>query len=351
MSQLTVLGLQGLSPVDGRRIAAIDPSVTYVDAVGWFNDEIRETWNAFAVARYLSPGDKGRGTRAERDALLASADIIYGGWPFPLDLGKRATRLKWFHQRNAGASNLLVGDLWDSNVMLTTSRGLGNTLAMAEYTLAGFMHFARGFSWAETERKSGALNHRTYKPMQLQGKTVCIVGAGGIGQEIGRLCVAMGMTVIGTRRSTDAGKPPPGFSRIGGPDELDAFLGISDFVAIACQWTPETTNLFNTRRFAAMKPGVVLANVARGEIIDEAALAQALADDRLRGVVLDVYVGEFERNPPEHLWSDPRVLITPHVSAGSDVARSGSLDLFYHNLQAFIQGQPLENVVDRARGY
>jgi phosphoglycerate dehydrogenase-like enzyme len=138
---------------------------------------------------------------------------------------------------------------------------------------------------------------------------------------------------------------------MGGPDDLDRFLGESDFVAICCQWTPETTRLFNEDRFAAMKPGSVLLNVARGEIVDEDALHAALQRDRLRGVVLDVYVGEFEHGPPPRLWSDPRVLMTPHTSAATDADRHRGIDLFCANLRAWLDGRPLQNVIDWERGY
>src|SRR5712671_4810113 len=112
--------------------------------------------------------------------------------------------------------------------------------------------------------------------------------------------------------------PLPHFSDIGGAEALDRLLPDSDFVVICCQWTPETMRLFDQVRFAAMKKGSVLVNVARGEIVDEDALLDALQRDHLRGVALDVYVGEFERPPMAQLWSDRRVLITPHVSSGSD---------------------------------
>src|SRR4051794_18573166 len=105
--------------------------------------------------------------------------------------------------------------------------------------------------------------------------------------------------------STPTGAPlPQGFSEIGGPEALDRFLPQSDFVAICCQWTPETTRLFNKHRFPAVKAGSVLVNVARGEIVDEEALLDALQRDHLRGAALDVYVGEFERSPMPLLWSD-----------------------------------------------
>jgi len=109
--------------------------------------------------------------------------------------------------------------------------------------------------------------------------------------------------------------------------------------------------LFDQARFAAMKKGSVLVNVARGEIVDEDALLDALQRDHLRGVALDVYVGEFERPPMAQLWSDRRVLITPHVSNGSDENRHGGVDVFCDNLRAYRDGRPLRNVIDWQRGY
>ena len=195
-------------------------------------------------------------------------------------------------------------------------------------------------------------DNRAYRPLLLDGKTVCVVGVGGIGRDVGRLCAALGMRVVGTRRNPQPGAAlPPGFGEIGGADDLDRLLPASDFVAVCCQWTPETTRLFNQVRFALMKPGSVLVNVARGEIVDEEALADALQRNHLRGAALDVYVGEFEHPPPARLWSDPRVLITPHVSGGSDVDRHGGIDLFCDNLRAYLAGKPLRNVIDWARGY
>ena len=352
MRKINVLNIQRISDADKAGIRAVDPAVELVDASGWFDGEYRETWPAYTVARYLRPDATGHGTREERDRLLAQAEVILGGWPFPLDLRARAPKLKWFHQRPAGASNLLRGDLWGSDVSVTTSRGLGSTLAMAEYAVAGILHFAKGLDHAVADREAGAFNPRLYRPLLLEGKTACVVGAGGIGREVGRLCAALGMWVIGTRRTPEPDAPlPPGFTELGEPADLDRFLPDSDFVVIACQWTPETTRLFNQDRFAAMKRGAVLANVARGEIIDEDALAEALQRGHLRGVVLDVYVGEFEHLPPARLWSDPRVLITPHISGASDEDRHRAIDLFCENLRAYIDGRPLRNVIDWERGY
>jgi phosphoglycerate dehydrogenase-like enzyme len=352
MQKINVLNIQRLGAAERAKIEAVDPAVELVDAGGWFDGEYRETWPAYTAARYLAPGAVGRGTQEERDRLLAEAEVILGGWPFPLDLRARAPGLKWFHQRPAGASNLRRGDLWGSNVTVTTSRGVGSTLAMAEYAVAGILHFAKSLHRTAADSATGSFDHRAYGPLLIEGKTACVVGAGGIGRQVGRLCAGLGMRVVGTRRQADPAEPlPSGFDELGGPEQLDGFLRESHFVVICCQWTRETNRLFDKDRFAVMKPGSVLVNVARGEIVDEDALADALQRNHLRGVVLDVYVGEFEHPPPQRLWYDPRVLITPHVSGASDEDRHGAIDLFCDNLRAYLYGRSLRNVIDWERGY
>jgi len=352
MKSIAVLSIQRLDEKDIAKIRAVDPAVRLTDAGGWFDGEIRASWPAVTTARYLARDAADRGTREDRDRLLGAAEVVLGGWPFPRDLRVRAPKLKWFHQRPAGASNLLLGDLWGSDVMVTTSRGVGSTLAMAEYGVAGILYFAKGLYRAAIDRDAGAFNPRAYRPLLLEGKTACIVGAGGIGIEVGKLCAALGIRVVGTRRHPQPGEPlPPGFSELGGPADLDGYLAQSDFVVICCHWTPETTRLFNDDRFAAMKAGSVLVNLARGEIVDEDALARTLERDHLRGFVADVYVGEFEHPPIARLWSDPRVVITPHISGASDQNRHGAIDLFCDNLRAYLDGKPLRNVVDWERGY
>jgi phosphoglycerate dehydrogenase-like enzyme len=352
MQHINILTITRLRPAERAMIDAVDPAVHLVDAGGWFDGEMRATWPAYASARYLGQNANGSGTREERDRLLTEADVILGTFPFPLDLRARSPRLKWFHQRPAGASNLLIGDLWGSDVLVTTSRGFGNTLAMAEYVLACILHFAKGLHRAGVDRDAKAFDARAYRPLHLESKAACVVGAGGIGADVGRLCAALGMRVVGTRRRPHPGEAlPTGFTEIGGPGDLDRFLSRSDFVVICCQWTPETTRLFNRDRFAAMKPDSVLVNVARGEIVDEDALAEALESGHLRGAALDVYVGEFERAPPPRLWSNPRALITPHTSAATDEDRHRGIEVFCENLRAYLDGRPLRNVIDWERGY
>ncbi len=137
------------------RIAAIDPRVRVVDARGWFDVEIRETWPPRTVQRYLGQRAVQVSSRKQRDRLLAGAEVVLAGWPPLLDLRGRAPRLRWLHQLPAGASNLLRADLWGSDVTVTTSRGYGNTRAMAEYVLACFYNFTRELHHAYRADRTG----------------------------------------------------------------------------------------------------------------------------------------------------------------------------------------------------
>jgi phosphoglycerate dehydrogenase-like enzyme len=162
------------------------------------------------------------------------------------------------------------------------------------------------------------------------------------------------MRVVGTRREVPeqgATDLPEGFSDLRGPGDLHALLSESDFVAVCCQLTKETEGLFDAAVFEAMKPGSVLVNIARGNIIDEDSLLDALDAEHLRGAVLDVYAGESQHPPEERLWNHPRVLMTPHSSGGSDSYKSQAVKLFCENLKAFIEGRPMTNVIDWERGY
>ncbi|HTW89978.1 MAG TPA: D-2-hydroxyacid dehydrogenase [Candidatus Binataceae bacterium] len=351
-SDIEVLVIVPVADEALRQISAVDSRLRVVDGRGWFDVEYRESWPPWSLRRFLVEHPSAVRSRAERDQMLANAEVIVGGWPFPLDLRARSTRLRWFHQLNAGASNLLRGDLWASDVIVTTSRGHGNIRPMAEFVLGGFLHFARGFHCAYHDRREHRFDHSAYRPVLLEGKTVCVVGAGGIGQAVGQLCANAGMRVNGTRRGVHPGDPvPPGFTRIESAGGLHSLLAQSDFVAVCCQWTPETTRLIGRDAFAAMKADTILANVARGEIIDEEAMIAALDDGKLGGVALDVYLGEFEHEPDRRLWDDDRVLITPHVSSVDDLGHHRGIALFCANLRAYLDSRPLINTIDWARGY
>lgn len=352
MATVNVLVMAAVLDAALAQVGAVSPDINVVDARGWFDEETRAGWPGWR--------QRGRGgsepppiSQEERDRRLAEAEVVLIGFPPLLDLRARAPRLRWVHQTPAGASNLLRSDLWGSDVLVTTSRGQADTRqSYAEYVLGSLLHVARGFPQAARDRTRHTFEPRAYAPILLQGKTVCIVGAGGIGQEVGRLCAAAGMRVVGTRRSVAPGAAlPEGFSRLEPAGRLLELLPESDAVVVCCQLTRETTHLIGPAAFAAMKAGAILVNVARGEIVDEAALVAALEAEKLRGVALDVYTGEFEGPPDARLWDDERVLITPHNSGASDQPQPRPVDLFCDNLRAYLAGKPLVNLIDWERGY
>ena len=174
IGNVEVLVIASVTDETLRHIAAMDRRIRVIDARGWFDVEIGETWPRWTVQRYLAQREIPVSSREDRDRLLASAEVVLGGWPPLLDLRARAPRLRWFHQLPAGASNLLRTDLWGSDVIVTTSRGYGNTRAMAEYVLACFYNFARELHHAYRDRERHRFDHRNYRPIVLESKTVCV---------------------------------------------------------------------------------------------------------------------------------------------------------------------------------
>jgi len=352
MEHVEVLILPQLPDAGIARIAAVESRINIIDARGWFDGELRATWPQWTVERYLGDRKYPATTPEQRKQVLKSAEVILVGWPPVKDMRARAPRLKWVHELPAGASNFLDTDLWGSDVIVTTSRGHTNRRPMAEYVLASFLHFARGLHLSYRDQRRHRLDHKSYEPIIIRDKTVCIVGAGGIGLEVAKLCAEAGMRVVGTRRQGDGGAPLPlGFARLEAANALPGLLRESEFVAVCCPWTKETTRLIGTEAFAAMQPGTVLVNISRGEIVDEAALIGALSEGKIRGFATDVYDGEFDRPPDIRLWDDERVVITPHISAVADVSEHQGLNLFCENLRRYLAGQPLANVIDWERGY
>ena len=349
---ILLLGAMGDSVIE--KISAIDPRIRVVNARGKFEVEYTETWPAESVRRYVPQSlvEANTSTRAERDALLAEAEIICIRFPYPLDLQARASRLKWLHQTPAGASNLRMGDMWGSDVIVTTSRGLNNPLPIAEYVLSTIFLFAKSLPQAFRDQNNQEFERREYRSILVQGKTVGIIGLGGIGSAVARLAKAVGMSVVATRRSAAvAQSKAQNVDELLLPSELSTLLEQSDFVVLSTQWTPETDGLIGEAELRQMKPRAYLINVARGELIDQSALTKALREGWIAGAGLDVYSGEFTGPPPEELWQLPNVMITPHTSGGTDVQQAKGIELFCDNLQRYITRQSLLNVLDWARGY
>jgi phosphoglycerate dehydrogenase-like enzyme len=262
--------------------------------------------------------------------------------------------MRWLHHTQAGVSNLWSSDVWDAaQVVITSGRGHVRPTAMAEYCIAAAMAFARSLHDGYLDKAGGKLDRGRYKPLRVAGATMGVVGMGGIGSEVARLSKALGMRVVATRRSVMAPQQnAEGADLLLPASELKQLAAESDFIAVCTQLTRETLNLLDAGFFAATTKQPVLANVSRGEVIDEDAMLAALDAGTLRGAVLDVFIGELDGRPPRpELLSHPNIILTPHVSAAGVSSDTAVIDLFCENLRRYLKGEDLLNVVDRARGY
>jgi len=349
---MKVLLIAPLSAEQVAEIAAVDGRLEVDEAWELFGPELVADWPAHTVDWYLPARFQemvdGPEQRRHRDALLSSADVICLTFPYPTQLVSRAPHLRFVHQLPAGISNLMSADLWQSSVPVTSGRGAGETLPIAEWVMAAALALCKEYPRAFAQRPSGRFERQAFRGRQLAGKTMGVIGLGGIGRQVARLATALGMRVIGMRRSSE---PVEHVKWLYPPSELQTLLGQSDVVALTTQLTTETEHLMDETAFAAMKPGAFLINVARGELIDEGALVGALRSGRLGGFAADVYEGEFEHQPSAELLSLENIILTPHTSSQTEQPSAGSLEIFRENLRRCLEGQPLLNQVDWERGY
>ena len=284
--------------------------------------------------------------------LLGRTHALMAGLPFPLRIRDRMPNLKWAEYSYAGVSDFTHIDIWNTNVKITSGRGIVQALPIAEMVITAALASAKNITLATDQTRSGSLDSAPYRLKLIAGKTMGIVGMGGIGGEIARLAKALGMRVVATRRSTTSRE-----SNVNGIDllypasELYEMLGECDFVAVSAPLTPETERMFNAEAFAAMRDGSFFSNVARGEVVDEVALKDAIRSGKLTSVYLDVYSEERQRPPDAELMALPGVIITPHNSGATDVDFWPAAQSFTANLRRLLAGEPLLNEVDFSRGY
>ena len=250
----------------------------------------------------------------ERAAGLARCEVAYT-WILSAEELAAAPHLRWLHSSAVAVGTLCLDALAARGVAVTNTRGVqGGPIAEHVFaTLLALTHrlpFAlerqRTQTWAQNEFVGERL------PVRLAGLCLGVVGLGSIGAEVARLGVAFGMRVIGVRRHAERGGPP-GVHAVWGADRLDDLAAAADVFVVAAPLTSETEALLDARRIARLKPGAWLVNVARGQLVDEAALVAALESGALSGAALDVFAQE--PLPAESpLWRAPNLLITPHTS-------------------------------------
>lgn len=252
--------------------------------------------------------------------------------------------LRLLQLHSAGVDGLITPPLVASGCTLCNAAPL-HSGPMAEVVLALMLAAAKRIPFHVRHQVTHTWQ-RTAK-LEMAGSTVGIVGFGRIGARVGELCAAFGMRVIGMRQAAIA-VPPPGVARIVGPEGLPALLAESDWVVLTLPLTDASRGVIGERELDAMKASACLVNVARGEVVDQAALTRRLLDGRLAYACLDTFVTE----PLPHadpLWDLPNVLVTPHNSASSQHMERRVLDLFIDNLGRLARGEPLVNVVDKHR--
>ena len=326
------------------------------DAVGErFRAEAPAGWEAVVIASNSDALDPAsQGPSAEALAAVADAEV-YFGWGMPASLFAAARQIKWVQTALAGTGAVLaIPEMRDGPCLFTNAAGVYGP-PIAETVLAGVLHLTRGLDIAESSRDARAWNSRAFGASdafirEIGELRVLVVGAGGLGTEIGTRFAALGATVVGLRRTPSKGCPPC-FVRMAGLDAIDAELPQADVVVLSAALTEETRNALDARRLALLPAGAIVVNVSRGTLVDEAALIAALESGRLRGAVLDVFTREpLASDSP--LWQLRQVILTPHVSGVSPRRLWDRLSaLFLGNWHAYAAGQPLKNVVDKALGY
>ncbi len=290
-------------------------------------------------------------TDAEAVSAIESADVALAS-RLSYSMVEHASRLRWVHSTAAAVGILPLKELAAREILVTNSRGI-QAAAMAEFVIGGLLVLSRRFHLmlaAQRERRwvQDELTRDVW-PWSVRGRRMTIVGFGTTGREVARRAHAFGMRVIGIRRRVE--QPKPEFvDRIVGPGELDEALRGCDVLVIAAPFIAETDGLIGGERLAMLKPGAIVINVARGQIIDETALIAALEKGHLGGAVLDVFRHE-PLDPASVLWSMPNVIISPHVSGVRPDHWDEVIDLFAENLRRFQRGDPLLNPVNVRAGY
>ena len=286
-------------------------------------------------------------------SALPNADILLG-WNRDLsaDMWKKLPRLRWVHVFFAGVEGLLSPEFKASGATLTNSRGT-HGIPIAEHVMAMLLAWERnliGYSRNQAAHKWERLHSASSH--EVCGRTMGILGLGGIGREVAMRARWFGVRVLGLRRSAEATQSNPNplvaeelADEVYGPDDLHEFLGQLDYLVISAPLTSSTRGMIGAAELAAMKNDAILINIARGPIVDQAALVEALQGGKLRAALLDVFATEpLAADSP--LWDMPNVLITPHSSANSQRTVDRGMELFLENLRRFREGLPLMAVVD-----
>ena len=336
-----------LEPEHAEQIRAVDPSLE-VSVLG------QDLLAALRGKRRFPSERQAVTPQADLEAALADAEVLFGFWGGALpDLVRPDAlpgKLRWVQLTSAGTDRVDPA-LIRAGLTFTTVSGLHAT-PIAESVLGYMLMFEKG--WPTLWRRQAEHNYdRMVVPRILAGRTVGVVGMGAIGLECARLAKAIGCRVRGIRRSVGERGPDAVADEVLPPGDLDELLAESDHVVLAVPLTEETRHMIGAaqlRTMGARSERSYLINIARGEVVDEAALTEALREGVIAGAALDVF--EREPLPPESpLWELDNVIITPHITGGVENYNELATSILCDNLRRYLDGEPLRNIVDPDRGY
>jgi phosphoglycerate dehydrogenase-like enzyme len=339
---MTVLVASPLEPEHAARIEATDPrvSVLYEPAL---LPVPRYPCDHIGVQRALSAAELDRWSR-----LRGQADVSFDfDWQAPAAMARNCPRLRWVQGTSAGIGGLLERTgLAGTSLVFTTASGVHGA-PLAEFALLALLYFAKG--GPQLARWQRQRHWQRHAGRQVAGSRALLVGLGGVGRPVARLLSAAGVEVVGAGRA-ERDRDVPGVTSYITPGQIGEVLPGVDALVLACPLTSQTRHLIGERELKLMRPGGVVVNISRGEVIDEDALIGALRSNHLGGAGLDVFATEpLPASSP--LWEMPNVIISPH-SASTVAAENGLLtELFTDNLRRWLAGLPLRNVYDRAAGY
>jgi phosphoglycerate dehydrogenase-like enzyme len=255
--------------------------------------------------------------------------------------------LRWVHSRSAGVERLLFPALVESAVPLTNGKGVFSA-SLAEWVIGAVHYFAKDLR--RLVRNQGARKWDEFAPEMVEGATLGIVGYGDIGKATASRARSLGMKVLALRRRPEESRGDPLVDELLPAKELPSLFERSDYVVVATPLTPDTHHLIGKTEIGHLRPAAVFINVGRGAVVDEGALVEALREGRIKGAALDV----FEEEPlpaTSPLWGLENVLLSPHCADQTVTWLEDASRAFLENLERFRRGEPLRNVVDKARGY
>jgi phosphoglycerate dehydrogenase-like enzyme len=258
-----------------------------------------------------------------------------------------AARARWVHHFGTGVDGALTPEVMANTLPFTNGRGVFRT-PLGEWAVGAMLYFSYDLRRVIRQQEAGVWEKFTSR--MLQGKTLGIIGYGGIGTAAAERARPFGMRILALRRRTELFSNDPLLDETFAPAQINDLMAASDYVLVAAPLTPETRGMVGAAQIAAMKPTAVIINVGRGPVIDQAALQQALEAAKIRGAALDVF--EVEPLPAGHpFYKMQNVLVSPHTADHVEEFHALAYEAFFENFRRFEAGEPLINLVDKHAGY